>query len=302
MLSEWPHCLVLNNTPLNKERLVIIRTALLAGLFAGFCSTTALAQTTLGDEVFQPSLGQPGKDVVWIPTPDALVTRMLTATKVTPDDIVYDLGAGDGKIPIAAAKQFGAKATGIEFNPDMAELARRNVRRAGVDKQVNIITGDIFVEDFSRATVVTMYLLPDLNLKLRPTILKMKPGTRVTSHAFHMGDWEPDERFSVESRDGFLWYVPANVEGTWSFKEDLSGPWEATANFVQRYQKVGGTITVGGKTQPLLSPTLQGDVLSFSFVDGDNSLRTAKVMVTDRTFRGELMLHGRPTSIVGSRK
>ena len=141
-----------------------------------------------------------------MPTPDALVTRMLTAAKVTKDDLVYDLGSGDGKIPIAAAKQFGAKAVGIEYNPDMAELARRNAKRQGVDNMVNIITGDIFKEDFTKATVVTMYLLPDLNLKLRPTILKMKPGTRVTSHQFHMGDWEPDEKYSIEFRDAYLWY------------------------------------------------------------------------------------------------
>ena len=145
---------------------------------------------------------KPAKDVVWVPTPDAMVTRMLEAVKTTKDDIVYDLGSGDGKIPIAAAKQYGAKATGIEYNPEMAEFARRNVKRAGVENLVNIITGDIFVEDFSKATVVTMYLLPQLNVKLRPIILAMKPGTRVTSHQFDMGDWEPDQQLKVEARDG----------------------------------------------------------------------------------------------------
>jgi tRNA G37 N-methylase Trm5 len=154
-----------------------------------------------GDGVYQPSPGQAGKDVVWIPTPDALVTKMLEAVKTTRDDVVYDLGSGDGKIPIAAAKQYGAKAVGIEYNPEMAELARRNVKREGVDNLVSIVTGDIFVEDFSQATVVTMYLLPQLNIKLRPTILKMKPGTRVTSHQFGMGEWEPDQQLKVESRD-----------------------------------------------------------------------------------------------------
>src|SRR4029450_7716217 len=153
-----------------------------------------------------------------IPTPDALVTRMLTATKTTKDDLVYDLGAGDGRIPIVAAKQFGARAVGIEYNAEMAELARRNVIRAGVENRASIITGDIFVEDFSKATVVTMYLLPDLNIKLRPTILKMRPGTRVTSHQFSMGDWEPDERFSVETREADLWYVPAAGSGGWALR------------------------------------------------------------------------------------
>ena len=200
----------------------MIRARFLAAILAASLTAAVAAQTKpeYGDEVFQPSVGQPGKDVIWVPTPDALVTRMLTAAKVTKDDLVYDLGSGDGKIPIAAAKQFGAKAVGIEYNPDMAELARRNTKRQGVDNMVTIITGDIFKEDFSKATVVTMYLLPDLNLKLRPTILKMKPGTRVTSHQFHMGDWDPDEKYSIEFRDAYLWYVPANVEGTWTFKEE----------------------------------------------------------------------------------
>ena len=166
-----------------------------------------------GDEAYRPTRGQVGKDVVWIPTPDALVIRMLGAVKTAKDDLVYDLGSGDGKIPIAAAKEYGAKAVGIEYNPEMAELARRNVKRAGVEHLVNIITGDIFVEDFSKATVVTMYLLPELNLRLRPIILGMKPGTRVTSHQFDMGDWEPDQHLKVETSDAYVWIVPAAVGG-----------------------------------------------------------------------------------------
>ncbi|HVF62843.1 MAG TPA: class I SAM-dependent methyltransferase [Casimicrobiaceae bacterium] len=255
----------------------------------------AQAKPEHGDEVFQPQVGQPGKDVIWVPTPDALVTRMLTAAKVTKDDLVYDLGSGDGKIPIAAAKQFGAKAVGIEFNADMAELARRNVKRQGVDNAVNIITGDIFKEDFSNATVVTMYLLPDLNLKLRPTILKMKPGTRVTSHQFHMGDWEPDEKYSIEFRDAYLWHVPAQVEGIWAFKDDAGT--EGTVNLTQRYQRVGGTVTMGGKMQPVLGGTLQGDKLAFSFVDNENNLRNARVTVAGNNFSGDLSWQGRSTQV-----
>ena len=240
-----------------------------------------------GDEVYKPSMGQAGKDVIWIPTPDALVTAMLTAAKVTKDDIVYDLGAGDGRIPIAAAKQFGARSIGIEFEAEMAELARRSARRNGVDGRVRIITGDIFKEDFSSATVVTMYLLPDLNLKLRPLLLNMKPGTRVASHAFNMGDWEPDEYISVEARDAYLWYIPAHVEGTWAFKEDAMNT-EGTLTLIQRYQRVGGTVTTGGKTQPVLGPSLRGDKLSFGYIDGDGLLRTAHVVVEDQGFKGVL--------------
>lgn len=272
---------------------------LLALLFA--TATAAQPKPEHGDEVYQPTVGQAGKDVIWVPTPDALVTKMLQAAAVTKDDLVYDLGSGDGKIPIAAAKEFGAKAVGIEYNPDMAELARRNVRRAGVEGTVQIITGDIFKEDFSKASVVTMYLLPDLNLKLRPIILKMKPGTRVTSHQFHMGDWDPDERFRVEFRDAFLWYVPADVAGEWTLKSE-SGGFEGVLNLSQRYQKIGGTITTGGKTQPLLSPALQGDKLAFAFVDGENNLRSVATTVSGTTMSGETWWFGRSSNLTGRRR
>ena len=266
----------------------------LARLLAAFLAaslTTAVAQEAppnpqLGDEIYQPTMGQSGKDVVWIPTPDSLVTRMLAATAVTKDDLVYDLGSGDGKIPIAAAKQFGARAVGIEYNADMANLARRNVERAGVNGMVKIITGDIFVEDFSKATVVTMYLLPDLNLKLRPIILKMKPGTRVTSHQFTMGDWEPDQHFQADGRDGYLWYVPANVAGEWTISED--GGLQGTLSLTQRYQKVAGTLTTAGKKQqPLLSTSLRNDKLAFSFIDTDDRLRSVNLTVSGNTMSGE---------------
>jgi SAM-dependent methyltransferase len=282
----------------------MILARLLAALLAATLSTAFAQESTpkppeLGDEIYRPTMGQAGKDVVWIPTPDALVARMLTSAGVTKDDLVYDLGCGDGKIPIAAAKQFNAHAVGIEYNPDMASLARRNTERAGVTNMVNIITGDIFVEDFSKATVVTMYLLPDLNLKLRPLILKMKPGTRVTSHQFHMGDWEPDLHFQEDGRDGYLWYVPADVAGTWTLKD---GSLEATLMFTQRYQKVAGTLTSGGKTQPLLSTALRGDRLVFSFVDGENKLRAGKFTIANSTLNGELGSAGYTTQATATRK
>ena len=275
-------------------------TPLLLALFVA-AGATAQTKPEHGDEVYQPTVGQAGKDVIWVPTPDALVTKMLQAVKTTKDDLVFDLGSGDGKIPIAAAKEFGATAVGIEYNPDMAELARRNVKRAGVDGKVRIITGDIFKEDFSKATVVTMYLLPDLNLKLRPIILKMKPGTRVTSHQFHMGDWEADEKLNIEFRDAYVWYVPADVAGEWAIKEE-SGGFEGVVTLAQRYQRVGGTITTGGKTQPLLSPTLTGDKLAFSFVDNENNLRTVKTTVSGATMSGDLSWFGRSTNISARRR
>src|SRR5688500_1721551 len=151
--------------------------------FLIFCALAAQGQSRREEceRDFKPSTGQPGKDVVWVPTNDGLVTKMLEMAEVKSSDLVYDLGAGDGKIAIAAAKQFGAKAVGVEYDPDMAKLAQCFVRAEGVTEKVKILQGDIFETDFSSATVVTLYLLPELNLKLRPTILKMKPGTRVVS-------------------------------------------------------------------------------------------------------------------------
>jgi len=224
---------------------------------------------------------------------------MLEAVKTTKDDLVYDLGSGDGKIPIAAAKDYGAKAIGIEYNPEMAEFARRNVKHAGVDHLVNIITGDIFVEDFSKATVVTMYLLPALNIKLRPTILRMKPGTRVTSHQFDMGDWEPDQRLKLDTRDAYVWIVPAAVGGAWTLKDE-GNSFSGTLNLVQRYQRLGGTLTLAGKTQPLLGAWIDGDKVGFSFIDAD-TLLSARMSVVGTSMTGTLS-DPRKTQLTGSKR
>ncbi|MET0163505.1 MAG: methyltransferase domain-containing protein [Vicinamibacterales bacterium] len=265
----------------------MLASRLAVGLVAVALALPAAAQVKPEQDAYQPTSGQAGKDVVWVPTPDALVKAMLLAVKATKDDLVYDLGAGDGKIPIAAAKEYGAKAVGIEYNPEMAEFARRNVKREGVDNLVNIITGDIFVEDFSKATVVTMYLLPQLNVKLRPTILKMKPGTRVTSHQFDMGDWEPDQRLKIESRDAYVWIVPAAVGGEWVLKDE-GGGLSGTLSLGQRYQRVGGTLALGGKTQPLLGASMDGENLSFSFIDDDGNLQSARMKVAGNSMTGTL--------------
>ena len=174
------------------------------------------ACSVLQPETYVPKRGQMGKDVMWLPTSDDLVFKMLDAAQVGPQDELVDLGAGDGKIPIAAATQFGARAWGIEYNKDLAALAQRNAQRAGVAERVRIVHGDIFKEDFSKATVVTMYLLEELNAQLRPTILAMKPGTRVLSNTFSMGDWEPDQVIRVTNGTGYFWTVPAKVAGLWT--------------------------------------------------------------------------------------
>ena len=223
---------------------------------------------------YEPSVGQAGKDVIWVPTPDEVVERMLRMAQVTANDYVVDLGAGDGKIAIMAAKKFGARAMGIEYNPDMAKHAQRNAEKAGVTARARIVQGDIFVSDFTQATVVTMYLLPALNLKLRPQILAMRPGTRVVSHSFNMDDWEPDESSSMDGRRAYFWVVPANVGGTWTLELSGGGAAEKTElTFEQKYQKLEGTVGLGAAMLGgLREPRLRGFHLAFAYVD-NNSVR-----------------------------
>jgi hypothetical protein len=240
---------------------------------------------------YKPQVGQAGKDVIWVPTPDELVNKMLTMAKVTPKDYVVDLGAGDGKIAIAAGKKFGATATGIEYNPDMAKLAQCYVQAEGVSDKVKIVQGDIFKEDFSKATVVTMYLLPELNLCVRHRLLGMTPGTRVTSHAFTMGEWEPDESFDAESRNAYLWIVPARVGGSWNFRNG-SGSVEFNISLAQSFQKVGGEVTVGGRKQPLIGASLQGDSIRFAFVDAKGVTQHFTGTARGATITGSLRASG----------
>ena len=254
-------------------------------IFSTFYALNTYAQSVLegGDDQYKPQVGQEGKDVIWVPTTNELLAIMLKTAKVTSNDLVYDLGSGDGRIAIAAAKDFGAQAVGIEFNPAMAELAQRNVNRAGVGERVKIINGDIFKEDFSKATVVTMYLLPDLNIALRPTILKMKPGTRVTSHAFNMGDWDADIEIDSPAK-AFYWVVPAPVEGEWL----ISGmePKRTVLKLSQHYQKIGGTLQIGDDSQPLLNPRLDGATLSFTYLDRNKASHFVIMAVDKNAIKG----------------
>lgn len=218
---------------------------------------------------YEPQVGQAGKDVIWVPTPDEVVDRMLRMAQVTPNDLVYDLGAGNGKIAIAAAK-LGARAVGIEYNPDMAKHAQGNVVAAGVTAKARVVQGDIFATDFSQATVVTMYLLPNLNMKLRPTLLAMKPGTRVVSHSFTMEDWDADETSSMDGRRAYFWVVPANVNGGWALE---SGTDKHELVFEQKFQKIEGTIGLGHTQGGLRFPRLNGANISFTWVDNNGVLR-----------------------------
>lgn len=252
--------------------------AALAALLSG----PALAQT----KDYQPQVGQQGKDVIWVPTPDDIVNRMLTMAQATSADYVVDLGAGDGKIAIAAAKRFGAKSLGIEYNPDMAKHAQGNVEKAGVTDKARIQQGDIFATDFRSATVVTMYLLPALNLKLRPTILAMKPGTRIVSHSFTMDDWEPDETSSMDGRRMFFWRVPATVQGGW--KVSIAGGDTLDVNLEQKFQKVEGTVTLGTIQGGLREARLSGANISFAIVDASGVSRTFTGSVNGASMEGTL--------------
>jgi hypothetical protein len=261
----------------------------------------ALPATAQKDKDYEPHVGQAGKDVIWVPTPDEVVERMLRMAQVTANDYVVDLGAGDGKIAIAAAKKFGARALGIEYNPEMAQHAQRNVERAGVSGRARVVQGDIFLYDFSQATVVTMYLLPALNLKLRPQLLAMRPGTRVVSHSFTMDDWEADEISSLDGRRAYFWLVPATVAGAWSLELTGGGAAEKLEmTLEQRYQKIEGTVALGTGLGGLRDARLRGFQIAFAFVDDKGVRRELNGRVSgarmEGSFRTDSGVEGRWTA------
>ncbi len=232
--------------------------ALLA--FTGLFATLAVAsaQTQPASE-YKPSIGQEGKDVIWVPTPQALVDKMLDMAKVTPKDFVIDLGSGDGRTVITAAKR-GAKALGIEYNPDMVELSKRNAAKEGVSDRASFMKADLFESDFSQAQVITMFLLSSINMKLRPKILDLKPGTRIVSNTFDMGEWKPDETATLPGCSSWctahLWIVPAKVSGTWKLPQ-------GELSLQQTFQMIAGTLKTGGATTPV-NGKLNGNQISFT--------------------------------------
>jgi hypothetical protein len=231
--------------------------------FLGSCLTLAiaagLAQAQPAKE-YEPQVGQEGKDVVWVPTPQVLVDKMLEMAKVTPKDYVIDLGSGDGRTVITAAKR-GSRALGIEYNPDMVELSKRNAAKEGVSDKAQFMKADLFESDFSKAQVITMFLLPSINLKLRPKILDLKPGTRIVSNSFDMGEWTADQTEKVEGCTNwctaYLWIVPAMVEGTWKLPQG-----ELTLK--QNFQMVSGTLKSSNNNAQITNGKLNGEQISFS--------------------------------------
>lgn len=264
----------------------------------GLCGLVLILGGCASAPDYKPQRGQMGKDVMWLPTSERLAEKMMQMAQVGPGDVLVDLGAGDGVIAIHAAKTRGIQAIGIEYNPRLAEHARQNAAKAGVADRVQIITGDIFVEDFSRASVVTMYLLPELNHLLRPTLLAMKPGTRLVSNTFDMGDWEPDAQFEEGRESALMWVVPAQVQGPWVLQL-TDRPWAMAMNLDQRHQKVGGTLTIEGQTQAILGASLRGPELRFVFLGPDQGTYSVRAQVQGKTLRGEVTGHGVTHTITG---
>ncbi|MCU0456070.1 MAG: class I SAM-dependent methyltransferase [Bacteroidales bacterium] len=226
--------------------------------------TLLRAQVPTTESGFVPEVGQQGKDVVWVPTPNELVDAMLRMAKVTPDDYVIDLGSGDGRTVIAAAK-IGATALGIEYNPDMVALSKRHAEQEGVSAKANFIEADLYEYDFSKATVITMFLLPEINLKLRPRLLDLKPGTRIVSNTFTMGEWEPDYEVTTEENwnswnKAMMWIIPAKVEGFWMLGQN-------ELSFKQQYQMVFGNLISNSKVEQITDGRLNGNEITFKIKD-----------------------------------
>jgi hypothetical protein len=237
---------------------LIARSALAVALL--YSAPPALAQTQTGTTEYIPQVGQRGKDVVWVPTPQVLVDKMLELARITPNDYLIDLGSGDGRTVITAAKR-GVRALGIEYNPEMVALAQREAEKAGVADMAKFVKADLFQTDLSQATVITMFLLPAINLKLRPKLLDLKPGTRIVSNSFTMGEWQEDEAVDAGGDcqsycRALLWIVPAKVAGRWTLPK-------GELHLKQEFQKISGRLESGGKAEVIAAGPLRGTEISF---------------------------------------
>jgi precorrin-6B methylase 2 len=267
------------------ENSMTTRRAVLFLVALTFTASVTFAQTATGQKPFEPQVGQAGKDVVWVPTPQAVVDKMLDMAQVTKSDVVYDLGSGDGRTVITAAKR-GARAYGIEYNPDMVTLSQNNAKAAGVADRATFEKADLFETDLSKANVITMFLLPSINLKLRPKILDLRPGTRIVSNTFTMEDWQADETATVT--DGcssswctaLFWVVPAKVAGTWSTPN-------GALTLTQNFQMLSGTL--GNQA---IQGRLRGNEITF----------TAGTTKYSGTVDGNTMKIASPTAFTATKK
>lgn len=261
------HCFFDENIPMtSSNRRLAFQLLLAASMFAlalgGAHAKDGQAGPGSKAAAYEPTVGQAGKDVVWVPTPESLVDQMLRMAEITPEDYLVDLGSGDGRTVITAAQR-GTRAHGVEFNADMVRLSRQAAQNAGVADRATFTEGDIFEFDFSDATVVTLFLLPDLNLRLRPLLLDMKPGTRIVSNSFDMDDWAPDDsaEAALECKSycrAYKWIVPAKVEGTWTLDN------KATLTLNQTYQKLDGYLAMDGAQHAISEAAMQGPRITFT--------------------------------------
>ena len=240
------------------DRVVLCR--LLAALC--LCSLASAALPQESAKPFEPFVGLPGKDVIWLPAELIMVNKMMELARAGPGDVVVDLGSGDGRTVIGAARH-GARGIGVEFNPDLVEHSRRNAEKEGVADRVNFVHQDLFEFDLNQVSVITLFLLPSINLKLRPAILNLKPGTRVIGNTFTMEDWQHDDSIRDESKPNcsfncvaYLWVVPAKAAGTWRMPQ-------GELKLSQTFQMLAGTLSSGGKTVPVAG-RLRGDQITFT--------------------------------------
>jgi SAM-dependent methyltransferase len=264
---------------------------LISGILTGmitFLSITGYPQTRLPDVHFEA-------------TPEDVVEAMLKMAGVTKEDVVYDLGCGDGRFVITAAKKFGARGVGVDIDPARIKESNENALKSGVAERVRFIEGDLFKTDISEATVVTLYLLNELNMQLRPKLFQeLKPGTRIVSHTFDMGDWEPDEIGQVRDRMFYYWVIPANMAGTWHWSlGSPTGEWQNQLLIDQEFQEVSGRVNLQGRQLRIREPRLKGDQLSFRVrynFEGENVSMRFNGRVNDDTIKGSVEIQGGPWS------
>lgn len=297
--SQMTHSHETQSNPPARRVLRMIAGLTLAG---GMLAITGCATRNYGDDQFRLGMATHGKDVMWVPTKVDAAHQMLAMADVKPGDVVVDLGSGDGVIPIEAARKYGVRSVGIEYNPDLVALSQRNAQRAGVQHLVTLKRGDIFVDDFSEATVLTLYLGEALNTKLRPRILALKPGTRVVSNTFRIEAWTADQETRLSSGESaFLWIVPATLDGDWQIN-GLPGLDTAHLRIRQKTQFFDGVIDSGSQRRIAFeNGRIRGESFRFEFTDNANRRHVVLGEIRDGEFSG--VLEGNPGSrLTGKRR
>ncbi|MDW8469996.1 MAG: methyltransferase domain-containing protein [Burkholderiales bacterium] len=239
-----------------------------------------------------PRIGQPSRDSVWVPTPERVIRRMLQMADVTEADLVVDLGSGDGRIPIYAARHFGARAVGVELEENLVRYSIARAEAEGVAERARFVRGDLFDYDLAGATVIALYIGPSVMQRLKPRLLALAPGTRVVSHFFDFGDWTPDETIRVEDRTAHLWVVPADVRGCWRVE---AGADRFSLAIEQVYQKIDVRAERNGRPVPVLGARLRGAEIEFTVFDPQADPRSHRGRVEGERMRGTTEAEDAPT-------